>query len=210
MIIKSILAAAAIAAMTFTGAAAATYDISLTGQVANISESQIYWSGLHYDEFYLPLSGLDATNAFSVSVGDTVNATVTLDQAITLPVPQDWTGFLLYLTGSSFPAGDTNVHGTFDLYDNGNLVLDLPYWSSTSGQLSAFGVFSGASYTFDSFTVDVQIDNLGVPATLDGAALNYVLVSTVPEPAVWLMLMLGFGMVGLMLRAGRRSAILAH
>jgi hypothetical protein len=213
MRIRSVLAAAAIVATTVATAAEATVTISLTGDIADFTQSQLSWGGLLFDEYYMPLSGLDATNAFTVDVGDTIDATVTLDQAFTMPASLVRTDFLLYLTGSSFPAGETGVHGTIALFNGSSQVFSTPYWSSTTGQLASFGAFfppDNAAYTFDSFTVETTIDKLDAPGIIDHAGFEYALVSNVgavPEPSVWAMLLVGFGMIGLALRLKDRRAV---
>jgi hypothetical protein len=184
-------------------AQATSYSLSLTGQVADFSGPG--FCGALCQNFYLPLSGLDSTNPITVQQGDTVDVTVTLDRAYTIPTSTDHANILLFLTGSSFPAENTGVDGTYIFSDAGSTVLSLPYGSTTSSQLSAYAVFwpPGNTVTFDSFTVDVNINSLGTPATLDGASFDYQLVSQVPEPSTWAMLLLGFAGLGF---AGWRRA----
>ena len=203
------LAVAAILAVTGSQARAATYTVSLTGMTSGFTESMFNFNGSHYDAFFLNLSGLDANNAFTVSQGDTINSTVTLDAAYTIPASQQHTDFLQFLTGSAFPNENTGVNGTFTFFDAGVQVASFGYSSTTSGQLASYAALfppNNGAITFDSFTNDFFTNTLATSATLDGSSLEYALVSNaVPEPASWAMMLVGFGMMGGLLR--RRTAV---
>lgn len=202
VLIRSTLAASALAVLGGQ-AEADTYDRLLYGQVANFSGPG--YCGAFCQNFYLPLSGLDPLEALAVQQGDVVDVTVTLDQAYTIPTSTGHTNILLVLSGSSFPAENTGVDGTFNFYDAGSLVATFPYSSTTSSQLASYAVYwpPNNTFTFDSFTVDVNINTLATTATLDGSSFDYQLVSQVPEPATWAMLLLGFAGLGF---AGWRRA----
>lgn len=106
--------------------------------------------------------------------------------------------------GSSFPAENTGVSGTFNFYNGGVTVETLPYISTTSSQLSSYAVAPpGNPFTFDSFTVALNINTLATAATLNGAAFDYGLVGNVPEPSTWALMLLGFAGLGF---AGYRGA----
>ncbi|MEY2883056.1 MAG: hypothetical protein RL490_780, partial [Pseudomonadota bacterium] len=192
-------------------AAAATYNVDLTGVVADFQNVQFDSLGSHYDRNTLQLAGLDATNAITVAQGDTIKATVTLDQLYTMPASALYTNFLHYFTGSAFPSQSTEVNGSFNLFNAGTLVATFAYSSSTADQLSSYALISppdNGAFSFDSFTNDVTITTLATPATIDGSAFTYDLVSTavggVPEPSTWAMLVLGFGVIGGTLRKRAR------
>lgn len=204
-------AAAAIAGVGASAARANVYNVSLTGQVANFLNFQVVSGHTLFDEHYLPLSGLDSSNAITVFQGDEIDATVTLDQALTVPASQVRTDLLLFLMGSAFPSINTGVTGTLTLMDGGSTVAQFGYASTTSSQLSNFAALlppDNHAYTFDSFTDDFTIYDLSQPATLDGAAFDYTLLSNVPEPSTWIMMLLGLGLIGAALRL-RPSAALA-
>jgi hypothetical protein len=202
------LGLAAVAALIAGQAQATTFDVSLTGQVSNFSEAQFNFDGLHFDQFSLPLSGLDGTDAITVSQGDMINATVTLDMPYTIPASMVRTDFLLFLTGSSFPSENTGVNGTFSFFDGGAPGPTFGYGSTTSNQLSSFAAIfppNNTPITFDSFTDDFTINSLPTSATLDGSSLTYDLVSNVPEPGAWAMMLVGFGGLGMAMRSRRRQ-----
>lgn len=206
----SFLAAMAVAAMGAASAQATTYDVNLTGSVADFSASQFTFNGDHYDRFILPLSGLDSSNAFTILQGDSIDSTVTLDGAYTIPTSQLYTNILQIFTGSSFPSENTGVNGTFEFFDGTTQVASFGYSSSTSGQLSSYAANfppSNGAFTFDSFTNQVSITSLPTPATVDGSYFFYDLVSSAtPEPAAWAMMLIGFFGLGAVLRARRTPA----
>ncbi len=202
---------AAVAVLTIgAGAAHATaYTTTQTGAVADFQASQFTFGGNHYDRFLLPLSGLDSSNAFTVSQGDTIDATVRLDGLYTIPTSQLYTNVLQIFTGSTFPSENTGVDGTFTFYNGGSAVASFNYFSTTSGSLASYAANfppGNGAFTFDSFTNAVHINDLVTPATLDGGYFFYDLVSSAaPEPATWAMMLVGLGLAGGALRARARA-----
>ena len=194
---------------------AAVFNLSLTGQVANFVESQFDSGGTHVDEFDLALSGLDPSNAITVSQGDEIDSTVTLDSTYTIAASQLQTNLLHFLFGSNFPAEPTEVgSGTFTFYDGVTPVLTLNFGSSTFGALVGFAFTlppNNGAFTFDSFTDDYTITNLATPATLDSSEFTYQLLSTavVPEPATWVMMLIGFGGLGALVGMAKRRSVAA-
>ena len=74
-------AAASALALLAGSAQAATHTVDLSGTIASASPYDFTIGSTRYQgQFIFPLSGLDSSNGFDVSAGDTVNATVTLDQ----------------------------------------------------------------------------------------------------------------------------------
>ena len=204
-------ALAAVAGLTIgaSTAHATVYTTTQTGAVANFQASQFTFGGNHYDRFILPLSGLDSSNAFTVSLGDTIDATVTLDGLYTIPTSQLYTNILQIFTGSGFPNENTGVDGTFTFYNGGTQVASFNYSSTTSGSLASYTAnfpLNNVAFTFNSFTNAVHINDLATPATLDGGYFFYDLVSSAaPEPATWTMMLVGFGLVGGALRARAKA-----
>jgi PEP-CTERM motif len=184
------LLGSAILVASTTASQATVFNLSLSGDIGGFSESQIDFSGLHFDEFTVGLTGLDGSNAITVSQGDTINNTVTFNGEYTIPGSQVRTDILQFLFGSSFPSENTGVNGEFNFYDGATLVATFDYGSTTGGALASFAaVFDpihSTGFTFDSFTNDFTINELATSATLDSSSFEYALVSNlrpVPEPA---------------------------
>jgi hypothetical protein len=212
LVVKS-LAVAGVVALAAGQAQATTFTDNLSGLVSNFTEQQFNFNGDHYQRFILPLSGLDSSNAFTVSQGDMIDSTVTLDQPYTIPTSQLYTNILEIHTGSAFPNENTAVDGTFTFFLAGSPVATFTYISTTSDQLASYTANfppNNGAFTWDSFTNDFTIDTLATPATLDGSYFFYDLVSSaVPEPAAWAMMLLGFGLIGGAVRARTKAASLA-
>jgi len=208
---KLLLPAAGMLAVVATPAYATSFTVDLAGDTTAFSNSQVDFGGLHFNSFFLSLSGLDATNAITVAQGDTIHATVTFNNLLTIPASVVRTDMLLYFFGSAFPAQNTGVDGTFQLFDGTTLVNTFSYSSTTSGQLAGFAAIfppNNGAMTFDSLVSDFTINTLATPATLDGSAFQYSLVSNaVPEPATWAMMIGGFGAAGVMMRRRQKVKV---
>jgi hypothetical protein len=203
--------AAAVAAALLSGHAQAATAIDLQGDISAFNEFQQDFGGLHFDQFLLTLTGLDNSNAFTVSQGDEVDATVSLNGLLTVPLSKVRTDLIFYLFGTGF-SGSTGMHGVLNFYDGAVLVNSFGYSSGSTGQLAGFAaVFppDNGAFSFDSFTATLLIDTLSSPVTLNGSGFQYALVSNavaVPEPATWAMMLLGFGLLGAGMRSRRRRS----
>lgn len=212
---KSLLLAASAMALCAGGASAANFDLTLTGVVSQGSFSNQTIGATHYDQWFLSLSGLSALNAFDIHEGDTINATINLDQAFTIPASQQLTTFGFYLFGGAFPqinTGTSNITTSFFLDGNPGLVGTGS--SSTSSQVAASVAFfppDNGPITFNSVTSSFTINVLPQTATVDGSGILYTLFSAaaVPEPSSWALMLIGFGGLGAALRARRRSSLAA-
>jgi hypothetical protein len=208
------LVTSALAAASFVFAAsqaqAATYDISLTGIATAGSYSSQDIGPTHYDQWVLSLSGLELIDPITVQQGDTINATITLDEAFTIPGSVSLTSFGFFLGGPGFPPGDTGFSGTTAFFLTGSPVIDGGGGTGTTGQLANTVVFfppNNGPLTFDSVFSSFTIDELSAPVTLDYGLISYTLFSpngAVPEPASWALMLVGFGGLGAVLRARRR------
>jgi TRAP-type uncharacterized transport system fused permease subunit len=106
------LAFVATGAMVAGTAKASTFDLSLTGIVSGGVYSSSDWSGTHYDQWSLQLSGLSPDNAIAVSNGDQINVNVTLDQSFTIPASVSLTWFEVALSGD----GSTDTTGGLQMF----------------------------------------------------------------------------------------------
>jgi len=204
---KILAAVAALGAGAASQSHATAFTLSLTGDPTTFTETQFISGSSAYDQFSMGLSGLDATNAITVSQGDTISSTVTLTSAYTIGTASGHTDILQFFFGEGFPSENTGVDGTFNFYDGASLVATFGYSSTTSSSLASYTANfppGNPAFTFDSFTNDLTINDLATSATLDNSSFSYALVTPVPEPATWVMMMLGVGAAGLALRTGRR------
>ena len=204
---KTSMAAAAACVLWAGGAQAAVHTLMLTGTVANGNFSSQDIGPTHFDQWVL---SLDSLNAITVALGDTINATITLDELFTVPGSVNLTSFAFILGGAGFPAGDTGTTGNFNFFSGMTLVKFGGAGTGTSGQIASSVVFfppDNGAFTFDSLTTSFEIPELSGPATLDYSLITYTLFSpnAVPEPATWAMMIIGFGGVGAMVR--RRRAV---
>lgn len=151
---------------------------------------------------YLDINNLGNANAATYS---NANADVTL--SVTVPY---------FSTFSTHVYEDPAVGTTAANWKDVLNGASVQYVASSSVASADFSAFETTPVTF-TYTVDgsdtyitgqVNGDaDLGGGAW-SGATLEVVYTYAVPEAAVWTMLMFGFGMIGLVLRAGRNSAML--
>jgi hypothetical protein len=206
------LAAASAVAAWGGSALAADFTLDLSGLVADYTPGASFISGsTRVDPSFLPLSGLDASNAITVNQGDSFAITVSLDGSLTVPASVSRTDVIFSLTGSSFPNINTGVENeVVDFTNQGSEVAHFDHASTTtSGRLSVFNpIFppNNGPLTFDKVTYSFDINTLGQPATLDGANFSFSLLSPAPEPMAWALMLVGFGGMGAVLRSiGKRA-----
>lgn len=180
-------------------AQADTFNVSLNGVVADGIFSSFESGGFHYDYWQLDLGSLDLP--ITVSIGDTVNATITFDQTVTMPASVTYSYFNLTFSGTFSPA-DTETGGTTTFFNNGVQGWSGSQGTTTSSQLShGFVVFppDNGAVSFDKVTSNFEIYQLDTSVAfveLDGASIFYLRVTPVPEPETYAMLLAGLGLVG--------------
>lgn len=213
----------AIAALAFGvgQAQATTFDVSLSGLVANATTASFDVGTTHFDQWILALS-LDSStpSPLEVTQGDTINANITLDGPVTVPTSVTLTSFLFGMSGASFPSGDTGTSGSTDFFLSGSPIKSGTGTTSSSGWVPNGVVFfppDNGSFTFDSLVSTYTLDtftSLGVATTiLDNATMYYTLFSPAsvpptpaPEPETGALLLAGLGILGMAAR--RRKTML--
>ena len=132
-------------------------------------------------DVYISATDLDsATSAFGFISSMTLNALT----------------FAGSVTGSTFANADNSVFGE-------NTALASHFFGATGTSVTAnAGPFS--------FTSPYSItEQYHIVATTAGSANSTIDVSSVPEPATWGLMILGFGGIGAMVRSRRRQAVFA-
>jgi hypothetical protein len=175
-------------------AQAATFDLSLTGTVTDGTYIPTFGNSTYnYDQWVLPLTLVTPTS-ITVSQGDTVNATITLDQPFTIPASVSLTSFIFGLSPDTPFSTDTGTSGTTSFFDGVNPVIDGGGPTTSSGWIPNGVVFfppNNGPITFDSLTSSFSIDTLTGSVTLISAQMSYTRFSPAPEPATPCLLALG-------------------
>lgn len=177
-------------------AQAATHELTLTGRVASATTYTSEFGGIRSDSWVLNLDGLSMVNSFTIGAGDSVRATITLDQPVSVPNSDPYSFFGFSLSGTTFPA-------TVLAAISGTNVLSLQGVEVRSGGLgsSAYGrLYNGMAlqapfnqaYVFDAVLSEFTVSSIGEVVTLDSASIAYTVQSLVPEPATWFLLVTGF------------------
>ena len=210
-LLKTSLALAAACTLWAGSAQAATiHNLVFSGTIANGNFSSQDFGPNHFDQWLLGLDDTLQNLPITVEVGDTINATITLDQLFTVPGSVDVTVFGFTLGGAGFPGGNTETNASFDFFNGAALVKSGSSLTGTSGQIAAGVAFfspNNGAFSFDSLTTSFTITELSGPAIVDYASIDYALLSpiAVPEPTTWAMMIIGFGGVGALLRRSRRD-----
>lgn len=218
------LAAASAFAMWAGQAAADTFTLNLTSGAPSFSISDS--GGVTTQRYDFAASGFDPLNLPTVQVGDEMIINFSFSGGpITLPGTSyiDVTSF--YLTGPGFPTGDTATHGATTLFLGGlggSVVASgsegdaFNFGTTTSDGVASDQVFGSpvGPLTFDAISTDFVIQRIaGSTAPGTFGTLSQVSISadsrsidSVPEPASWALMLVGFGGMGTVLRALRRRA----
>ena len=212
-----LIAAAALAGLALAGAAhAATETLTLTGTVADSTYGTFSSGGITYNTWTLPLGGLP-TNGVTVSQGDEVDGTITLDQAFTVHIPPSGNfSSSDVIFGGIFSSSDNQASGT-TTFLNGTSQVATGFGGSISVSALTFGagLFSPPKITFNTIGLDYNITGLAQPATLTSATLEMFVPNgsfssggggAIPEPAAWSLMLVGVGGLGSALRSRRRPA----
>ena len=215
MIAKSLtkLAALSVLALWAADAQATTFNLNLTGSVANEQFASFDSGGTHFDQGYIVL---DPFSPITIAQGDTVNVTLTLDGPFTIPASVDFTNFTIDLSGANFPAINTDTDGSIQLFSGltqvGSSSITTNPGVGTADQIAMVLGLSppdNGAVTFDNLTASLTPIDLSQNATLDEGLISYTLFSpsAVPEPAAWALMLLGFGGLGAVLRRKRAMAM---
>jgi choice-of-anchor A domain-containing protein len=181
-----------------------TYLGSLSGtQVANLSTALSYSAGAQYAVFTMSESVFETSNAnFSSLFANMPSNVITVINVAGLDIDE---------------AGGSNFN-TFTGYQNviwnfsQATTLDLGNWYGTILAPNAtLTQSSGGNYTgtvvADTFNMngEVHVSTFQGSAANTQALLAGSVPAAVPETATWVMMVLGFGVIGAALRASRRT-----
>ena len=178
--------AIAICILAFATAHASTIELDLTGAVSNGAyvkndfDSRFTWT--------LSLSGL---SPFTISSGDTIDATVNFDQILTIPPSTSITGFYFWLQATSFNSLGYETPGTTTFFLNGIPVFKESGGSSSSAssgvRVTAQLPPSNNGYALNSLTASFTVNQI-TPTTVGSAQIGYATDNPVPVPAgIWLL-----------------------
>lgn len=175
----------------FDAASATTYDLNLTAVTAKSKTSnflqpngepttQITWS---------PLAGLNVSNAVTVSSGDLIEASLTLDRPITVSSTGASSSLgLSFFGGKAAEAWKTA--GIVNLYLGNVFVAALQNSGiSTTSSTSIGGSVAvpiGKTFTFDNVVSFTNVLDLAAPMSVSQAmfsVLTITPVNAIPEPA---------------------------
>jgi PEP-CTERM motif len=198
-------------ALAFAGQVqAATFNLNLTGTLANTTFNSFPFMGDTINTGNLVLDGL---NSFVLNQGDVVNATVTFDGSYMVPgTAQMFVGFNLFQDGGAVqPSPTPSTSGLMTFFNSGPTGLPNDTVTTGCGNCLSSIAFLGAQGPVSffqlqtSFTIDTLAD---MDFLINGASVSYQLrdlTGAVPEPASWALMILGFGAVGSAMR--RRSKV---
>jgi hypothetical protein len=196
-----------VAALVMAAPAAATvHMLTLTGQIAGTTFNTFDFNGSTYHTANLIL---DPITPFTLEAGDTIQATITLDNPFFVP------GAGEQLFGINFegpngegplgPDGSANATGTVTFSLNGGSSGrtggDVAPGSCSNCLTLITGAIPGAAFNFNGLLLDEQVTGLASPFDVSRISISYqnrdLLTSGgVPEPASWAMMIGGMGFVG--------------
>ncbi len=221
---RILLAAAAVAAVAAVPASAVTV-IAERGTLANFGSP---YSAVPGAKLFTFNSGSTATEIANLqAAGFTVSGTGTVGVRTgsqgtdwQQPTPGDGSAFASVQANSSVSISGSTGYNGISLYlgsvDNYNSISVLNtagqvIRSYTGSELLAFATPAGTANGTTSYRItfvrganDVAFGGLAVQSTTSNAAEFDNLVFAVPEPSTWALMLAGFGMVGMSMRARRR------
>jgi len=202
---KSRILLAGVSALLFATAAQAQVAVSVwTGQPAAANDATIAQAGtLGPADLTTTVSGINFTdapfNSDSTTVGyflgNPLLSSATLDNSYFL-----FTG-TIYLDAGVNNFDITHDDGVALELNNGALVSALSA-GPTSPTTTGFTITAPSAGSYN-YTLSYG-ECCGGPAVLNWSYLNGTPVGDLPEPATWAMMLLGFGGIGMAMRARRR------
>lgn len=194
------------ASLLATPALATDYSFDFTGDVAGGSTATFDAGGFRFNFFTIPITNFGPT---TFQVGDSVAATITFTQRLTVPSATVRNGVDLILLNTDYPGTTTGTSGMTTLFDGGvQSMFQMSGTTSTDQVVNSLLDFTGSSYSFDSARSDFTVTALGAASlATDTAYFRYLTVdalpAAVPEPASWALMITGFGAMGVVLRRRR-------
>jgi hypothetical protein len=184
-------------------AQAATYDLNLKGDVSTAYSSYVDFEGIRYDFWGLSLDGLTPFTAYQ---GDTVNATISFNDSITIESYGLNTTFQILLSGNNSSGYDTAMHTFTTFYNDETQVGGIHECTSFTRDWLITGPtlypeYDSSPITFDkvtiNFSIDKIVDKTYIPGSLDISNASFRTVKQSPVPIPPSLFLLGSGLVGL-------------
>jgi len=188
---------------------APTSTLDLTADPANLTTGSFT---IGTSNFRTGNLATDPFATFTIEEGDIIRTTLTLASGLTVPGSMEQLFGLNFFQGNGgspggYPPGaGPTTEGTLTFsYSMGPTGLDNDTLFGACGNcLTAIGGnVPGGPFIFDKLIVEQTITSLNAPFLIDNAIFSYQLrdvAVAVPEPATWLVLILGLGVIGTALR----------
>lgn len=199
--IRGALAALGLAIAAASDAEAATIMVEAKGQVANTSFNAFVFGGRSFQTGTLVLDPVTAL-PLELNDGDEIEFSITLDGAFGVPGAGEQFFGVNFNGNEDQAAAGASVTGMMTFQGASGLPAN-PVSFGCGNCLSAiyFGGNAGP-FSFTALSGSTAV-TLAVPYSVNQLSISYQISNPVPEPAVWALMISGFGLAGMGLRRHR-------